>query len=110
MRGRSRLNRMSPGGSAFPERDLVLVALVILGQVHLQRLTLHAMVGRVWLNDVQKQDRREEVQRWTIGTANASRMKQCASGFNLARQAILHFPGQSRIRDEVAISLPRGTR
>ena len=100
-----------PDGRAFPERDLILVvaALVILGSVLLQGLTLRAAVGRAGLNDEQEQDREEETARRAMEAANASPRREHANGFDSARQALLRLREQNRIGDEVLISMLRET-
>ncbi len=98
-------------GSAFPERDLVLVvaALVILGSVVLQGLTLRAVVGRTGLSNEEEQHREEEVARRVMEAANASPGQDHANGFDSARQALLHLREQNQIGDEVLISMLRET-
>lgn len=100
-----------PDGSAFPERDLILVvaALVILGSVLLQGLSLHAVVGRAGLNDEQEQEREEEAARQAMEAAKASPGKEHANGFDAARQALLHLRERNAIGDEVLISMLRET-
>jgi CPA1 family monovalent cation:H+ antiporter len=100
-----------PDGSAFPERDLILVlaALVILGSVLLQGLSLHAVVGRAGLEDEQEQEREEEAARRVMETAKVSPGKEHANGFNAARQALLHLRERNEIGDEVLISMLRET-
>ncbi len=100
-----------PDGRAFPERDLILVVatLVILGSVLLQGLTLRAAVGRAGLNDEQEQDREEEAARRAMEAADAFPGREHANGFDSARQALLHLREQSRIGDEVLISMLRET-
>ncbi len=100
-----------PDGTAFPERDLILVVatLVILGSVLVQELTLRPMVGRTGLSDEGEQHREEEVARRVMEAANASPGTEHANGFDSARQALLHLREQNQIGDEVLISMLRET-
>lgn len=100
-----------PDGSAFPDRDLVLVvtAMVILGSVILQGLTLRAVVGWAGLNDDEEQDREEREARRAIEAALASPGKEHANGFDAARQALLRLREQNRIGDETLIGMLRET-
>ncbi|HEY8381557.1 MAG TPA: cation:proton antiporter [Microvirga sp.] len=100
-----------PDGAAFPERDLILVvtALVILGSVLLQGLTLRAFVQRSGLQGEAEQQREEETARRVMETANASPGRDHANGFDSARHALLRLRERNEIGDEVLVSMLRET-
>jgi CPA1 family monovalent cation:H+ antiporter len=98
-----------PDGRPFPERDLILVvsALMILGSVLLQGLTLRAVVVGASLRAESEQAREAEEARRAMAAAAAAPSREHVNSFDAARQALLRLREQNRIGDEVLISMLR---
>jgi CPA1 family monovalent cation:H+ antiporter len=100
-----------PDGRPFPERDLILVvaALVIVGSVLIQGLTVQAVVAWADLCDENETEREQDIARDAVETAMASPGRQHANGFDAARQALVRLREEDRIGDEVLHSMLRET-
>jgi NhaP-type Na+/H+ or K+/H+ antiporter len=100
-----------PDGRPFPERDLILVvaALVIVGSVLVQGLTVRAVVTWANLADEEENEREQDLARRTAEEALASPGREHANGFDAARQALVRLREQDRIGDEVLVAMLRET-
>ncbi len=97
-----------PDGRPFAERDLILAvaALLIVGSVLLQGLTLGAAVRRAGLGERAETEAERRAAREAIGRARA---ETDGSGFDAGRRAVLGLRGENRIGDEVASEMLRET-
>jgi NhaP-type Na+/H+ or K+/H+ antiporter len=97
-----------PDGRPFAERDLILAvaALLIVGSVLLQGLTLGAAVRRAGLGAPAEAEAERRAAQEAIGRARA---ETGGSGFDAGRRAVLGLRGENRIGDEVASEMLRET-
>ncbi|MDQ4061043.1 MAG: cation:proton antiporter [Pseudomonadota bacterium] len=97
--------------ASLPERDLILViaALMVVGSVLLQGLTLRAVVSRADLCEEGEEQREEAAARDAIAEAAASPGREHANAFDAARQALLALRKRDRIGDEVLVRMLRET-
>jgi NhaP-type Na+/H+ or K+/H+ antiporter len=97
-----------PDGRPFAERDLILAiaAVMIVGSVLLQGLTLGAAVRRAGLGGRAETEAERQAAQEAIGTARA---ETDGSGFDAGRRAVLELRGQNRIGDEVTREMLRET-
>ena len=100
-----------PDGRPFPERDLILVvaALVIVGSVLVQGLTVRAVVTWANLADEEENEREQDLARRTAEESLASPGREHANGFDVARQTLVRLREQDRIGDEVLVAMLRET-
>ena len=100
-----------PDGQPFPERDLILVvaALLVVGSVLVQGLSLRAVVSRADLCEEGEEQREERAARQAIGEAAAAPRREHANEFDAARQALLLLRERDRIGDEVLVRMLRET-
>jgi CPA1 family monovalent cation:H+ antiporter len=100
-----------PDGRPFPERDLILVvgALLIIGSVLLQGLSLRVVVRRAALCDESEERREEDEARRAIVGAIKAPKDEHANGFDAARQALVALRERDRIGDEVLVRMLRET-
>jgi CPA1 family monovalent cation:H+ antiporter len=98
-----------PGGRAFPERDLILVlaALVIVGSVVIQGLTLRRAVARANLLGEDESEAEVALARRAIAGALDGREPGCAGDLDGARRALLRLREGDRIGDEVMVRMLR---
>ena len=97
-----------PDGRPFAERDLILAvaALLIVGSVLLQGLTLGAVVRRAGLGERAETEAERGAAREAVGRARA---ETGGNGFDAGRRAVLELRGENRIGDEVAREMLRET-
>jgi NhaP-type Na+/H+ or K+/H+ antiporter len=97
-----------PDGRPFAERDLILAvaALLIVGSVLLQGLTLGTAVRRAGLGAFAKTEAERQAAQEAIGRARA---ETDGSGFDAGRRAVLELRGENRIGDEVTREMLRET-
>ncbi len=97
-----------PDGRPFAERDLILAvaALLIVGSVLLQGLTLEAVVRRAGLGERAETEAERGAAQEAIVRARA---ETGGSGFDAGRRAVLELRGENRIGDEVAREMLRET-
>ncbi|HEX6011842.1 MAG TPA: cation:proton antiporter [Geminicoccaceae bacterium] len=97
-----------PDGRPFPERDLILAvaAVMIVGSVLLQGLTLGAVVRRAGLAERAETEAERQAAQEAMGMARA---ETDGSGFDAGRRAVLELRGQNRIGDEVTREMLRET-
>lgn len=102
-----------PNGEPFAERDLVLViaALVILGSVLLQGLTLGAAVRVAALGDERNDKREEKIAEQAMCDAHAGAKPagDAAACFDAERRALLALRREDAIGDEVLRKMLRET-
>jgi CPA1 family monovalent cation:H+ antiporter len=98
-----------PDGRSFPERDLILVvaALVIVGSVLIQGLTLPAVVAGAGLSDEGERERERALARRIVEDALAAPGAEHANGFDAARQALVRLREEDRIGDERLVAMLR---
>ena len=89
------------------ERGLILVlaALVILGSILLQGLTLRKVLEVAGFHEGQEDAREEETARRVMQAAAQAPGREHASGHNAARQALLSLREADRVGDEVLSSV-----
>ena len=97
-----------PDGRPFPERDLILAiaAVLIVGSVLLQGLTLGAVVRRAGLGERAEAEAERQAAQEAMEMARAG---TDGSGFDAGRRAVLELRGRNRIGDEVARESSRTT-
>ena len=97
-----------PGGGPFAARDLVLAvsALMIVGSVLLQGLTLGAAVRRAGLAERGEVEAERRAAREAVGRA---RGEAEGGGHDAGRRAVLGLRAENRIGDEVAREMLRET-
>lgn len=100
-----------PGGTPFPERDLILVvsALLIVGSVLVQGFTLARVVAGASLSAEGEHEGEAEEARRTMEAAHATPGREHANGFDAARQALMRLRERDRIGDEVLVEMLRET-
>ena len=100
-----------PDGRPFPDRDLILViaALLVVGSVVIQGLSLRVVVSRADLCEEGEEQREEEIARHAIAEAVAAPGREHANGFDAARQTLLSLRERDRIGDEVLVRMLRET-
>jgi CPA1 family monovalent cation:H+ antiporter len=86
-----------------------VAALVIVGSVLLQGLTLRAVVAWAKLCDEDGNEREQDLARRAVETAMASPGREHANGFDAARQALMRLREEDRIGDEVLVAMLRET-
>jgi CPA1 family monovalent cation:H+ antiporter len=97
-----------PDGRPFAERDLILAvaALLIVGSVLLQGLTLSTAVRRAGLGALAETEAERQAAQEAIGRARA---EAGGSGFDAGRRAVLELRGKNQIGDEVTREMLRET-
>ncbi len=98
-----------PGGRPFPERDLILVlaALVIVGSVVIQGLTLRLAVERASLLGEDESEAEVALARQAIAGSLDGREPRGAGDLDGARRALLRLREGDRIGDEVMVRMLR---
>ncbi len=100
-----------PDGTPFPDRDLVLAvaALLIVGSVLIQGLSLRAVVERAALHDESDQRREEAAARRAVEEALEDPAPAGPDGFAAARRALVALRERDGIGDEVLTAMLRET-
>ncbi len=98
-----------PDGRPFPERDLILVvaALVIVGSVLIQGLTLRAAVAGAGLSDEGGRERERDLARRAVEGALAQPGREHANVYDAARQVLVRIREEDRIGDERLVAMLR---
>jgi CPA1 family monovalent cation:H+ antiporter len=97
-----------PDGEPFAERDLILAlaAMLIVGSVLLQGLTLRAVVQRAGLAEPKENEAEEDAARQAVANARSAGR---GAGFEAGRRAVLDLRRENRIGDELAHEMLRET-
>jgi CPA1 family monovalent cation:H+ antiporter len=98
-----------PGGSRFPERDLILAvaALVVIGSVAIQGLTLERVINWAGLAGATDDEEEEADARASMQAAAASATDDNGFQTDAARQQLLHLREKDEIGDEVMTRMMR---
>jgi CPA1 family monovalent cation:H+ antiporter len=100
-----------PDGTPFRERDLILAlgALLVIGSILLQGLTLRPLVEWAALADPHEQEEEEQQARQAVNEAAKAPGEENADAFDAARQELMRLREQDRIGDETMAGIMRET-